>query len=312
MRRALLGLILFAVSCPAPARMDVLVVRADRNAVQAEVVEALRGGPGDASPDPRIAVREIGIESYAGDESPPRADLVVTVGVEAAAAVLRKPATAPVYCTFLPRDTFAVLLRDLPAQRPARGRISALYIDQPLIRRLQLLRLALPHMKRFGVVLGPESRAGEAGLQQMARSQHLSFNIEFVTDEKQLISAIHGALTGADALFAIPDALVFNRRTAENILLTTYRLGKPVIGYSRAYVTAGALLAVHSTPAQIGRQIGETLRALPPSGALPPPQYPRYFDVEVNEHVARSLGMDLESGRELTRRLVALEAGGAP
>lgn len=312
MIRLLLALMVCAASWPALARMDVLVVRADRNAVHAEVIDALRAALGDAPPDARIAVREIDTEGFAGDASPPRADLVVTVGVEAAAAALRRPAATPVYCTFLPQDTFAALLRDLPAQRPARERISALYIDQPLARRLQLLRLALPQMKRFGVVLGPEARAGEAGLQQMARSQKLSFNIEVVSDEKQLVGALHGALHGADALFAVPDALVFNRRTAENILLTTYRLGKPVIGYSRAYVAAGALLAVYSTPAQIGRQIGETLRALPSSGALPPPRYPRYFDVEINEHVAHSLGVTLESGGELARRLVALESGGAP
>lgn len=313
MTRLILGLVLFAASYPVLvlARTDVLVVRADRNAVHAEVVDALRSGLGDAL-DQRIRVQEIGTETYAGDDIPPRADIVVTVGVDAAAVALRKPATMPLYCTFLPQTTFAALTRDILGQRPARGRISALYLDQPLARRLQLLRLAVPQIRRLGVVLGPESRASETVLQQMAASQQMSFNIEIVSDEKQLIGALHGALSGSDALFAVPDTLVFNRRTAENILLTTYRLGKPVVAYSRSYVTAGALLAVYSTPAQIGHQIGETLRALPPSSALPPPQHPRYFDVEVNEHVARSLGLNLESGQELARRLAVLEAGGAP
>lgn len=313
MNRLVLGLILFAAASPGPAsaRTDVLVVRADGNPAHTQVVDALRNGLGDAL-DQRIHIQEIGTASYAGTDAPPGTNLVVTVGVDAAAAALRKPATLPVYCTFLPQTTFAALVRDMPDPRPARGRISALFLDQPLARRLQLLRLALPQMKRFGVVLGPETRASETGLQQMAKSQKLSFNIEIISDEKQLIGALYSALNGADALFAVPDALVFNRRTAENILLTTYRLGKPVIGYSSSFVSAGALLAVHSTPAQMGRQIGETLRALPAAGALPPPQHPRYFDVEVNDHVAHSLGLSIESGDELARRLAAREAGGTP
>ena len=210
------------------------------------------------------------------------------------------------------QTTFAALTQDPWGRRPGRGQVAALYLDQPLARRLALLRLAVPQLRRFGVVLGPESRSAEAALRQMAAAQRISFNIETIHDESQLIGSLHRALNGADALFALPDTLVFNRHTAENILLTSYRLGKPVIGYSRAYVLAGALLAVYSTPAQIGRQIGETLRALPPSGALPPSQHPRYFEVEVNEHVARSFGLHLESGPELTRRLAVREGEGAP
>jgi hypothetical protein len=69
-------------------------------------------------------------------------------------------------------------------------------------------------------------------------------------------------------------------------------------------VSAGALLAVFSTPAQIGRQLGEELVALAEeSGPLPPPRHPRYFSVEVNARVARSLGLTVPSAAVLERRL---------
>ncbi len=109
----------------------------------------------------------------------------------------------------------------------------------------------------------------------------------------------------ADVLLAVPDPLVFNRHTAQSVLLTTYRLSKPVAAYSRTYVTAGALFSVYSTPAQIGRQIGEELLAMQdsPGRPLPAPGYPRYFSVEINERVARSLGIEPGQAEDLRRRL---------
>jgi len=60
-------------------------------------------------------------------------------------------------------------------------------------------------------------------------------------------------------------------------------------------------------PAQIGRQIGEELLAMHKKSGrpllLPEPGYPRYFSVEINERVARSLGLAPGRAEDLARRL---------
>ena len=108
-----------------------------------------------------------------------------------------------------------------------------------------------------------------------------------------------------DVLLALPDPQVFNGLTIQNILTAAYRQRVPLAGFSPAYVKAGALLALYSTPAQLGAQSGEIARAVLAGRPLPPPQAPREFSVGVNADVARSLGIavDADSGAKWAEQL---------
>ena len=105
------------------------------------------------------------------------------------------------------------------------------------------------------------------------------------------------------------DPVVSNRRTVQNLLLTTYRQRVPVFAYSKAYVKAGALAAVYSTPEHIGKQAGELVADILRKGSwsLPKPQHPKYFSVEVNREVAKSLGIRVPGTEKLETRLRASE-----
>jgi ABC-type uncharacterized transport system substrate-binding protein len=98
-------------------------------------------------------------------------------------------------------------------------------------------------------------------------------------------------------LLALPDPVVFNSQTAANILTAAYRRQVPLTGFSPAYVKAGALLALYSTPAQVGTRGGELLRQAMTGRPLLPPQSPREFVVAVNQNVARSLGLALDESQ---------------
>jgi ABC-type uncharacterized transport system substrate-binding protein len=299
---------------PAAASAEVLVVMAQKSPAHEEVLDAMRASLADASAK-ALTLRVMTATEFsdsglrAKDRKLP--ELVVTLGTDAAATVLRQKIPVPTYCTFLPQVAYAALVNAAGGERES---LSALYLDQPVVRQLRLIRLALPAGTRVGVVLGPDSQKSERGLRRAAAATSVALRREKISDEKQLVGALHRVLDEADILLAVPDALVFNRRTAQSVLLTSYRLGKPVAGYSRAYVTAGALLAVYSTPTQIGRQIGEELltRQKRAERPLPAPGYPRYFSVEVNERVARSLGIEMGPEDELARRLAAMNTGGNP
>jgi len=305
------ALLFVLVMSPSLAHADVLVVRANQNAVHEEVLSSLRATLADRSGN-HLKLRVISVTEFS--QSGPRAadselpSLIITLGTDAAAAVLQKNIPTPTYCTFLPKAAYTLLAN---SSNEMLARRSALYLDQPFTRQMQLIRLALPTRVRVGAILGPESRKSEHDLRQAAVSAGLVLRVEQITDEKQLVGALHRTMDGADVLLAVPDPLVFNRNTAQSVLLTTYRLGKPVAGYSRAYVSAGALLSVYSTPAQIGRQIGEELLAMQdrPGRPLPAPGYPRYFSVEINERVARSLGIEPDQVEDLTRRLAEKTTG---
>jgi len=306
--RRLIALTAFAavfVSWPAAAATEVLVVVAQQSPAYEEALAALRARLANV-PDKVLALRVMTAEEFS-DSGPRTTDrilpgLVVTLGTDAAATVLQYKLPIPTYCTFLPQAAYTVLAN---AAGRERAHLSALYLDQPFIRQLRLIRLALPERSRVGMVLGPDSRKNERELRRIAAVARIVLRVEQISDEKQLVGALHRVLDDTDILLAVPDALVFNRRTAQSMLLTTYRLGKPVAGYSRAYVTAGALFAVYSTPSQIGRQIGEELLAMQNKAdrSLPAAGYPRYFSVEVNERVAHSLGIEPGRADDLARQL---------
>ena len=78
------------------------------------------------------------------------------------------------------------------------------------------------------------------------------------------------------------------------------------MAFSPAYVRAGALLSLYTTPSQIGVQAAAMAKTVVQGAPLPAPQYPLEYEVGVNEYVARSLGLMLD-GASLAERLHRLE-----
>lgn len=122
-----------------------------------------------------------------------------------------------------------------------------------------------------------------------------------------LPEALHELLQNSDVLFALPDSAIYNDSTIRNILLTTYRSGIPLIGFSTGFVKAGALCAVSSTPAQIAAQAATLIRQFGESHLLPAAQYPQEFEVTINEQVANSLGLPIKTTFELSHEIKAAE-----
>lgn len=300
-----------SVGAAPPAPFNVQIVVADPAPAHSELLEAMHAALG-RTPDRPLQVRTVTAREYSASGRPGGStpDLLVTVGSEAAAAVLNGRPSVPVFCAFLPQLAYDRLLTHPTRERDER-RVTALFIDQPLTRQLRLLRLAVPRAARVAVVLGPESRRAEPALRAAAGAAGLGVRVEAIDAERQLIGALHHLLDDTDVLLALPDPVVSNRHTVQNVLLTAYRAGRPVVGYSQAYVRAGALAAVFSSPAQIGRQLGEELAAVAAAGPLrlPPPQHPRYYSVDVNRRVAHSLDLDVPPADTLARRLAETEEG---
>ncbi len=201
-----------------------------------------------------------------------------------------------------PPPLLAVLVPRLAFERmadPVRvraGSVSAVFLDQTPARQLELIRLALPDAHRFGILITGESKAYAPALEAAGRERGLQM-VSSVVEQGGLYPALQSLLPDVDVLLALPDPMVFNSQTAGSILTAAYRRQVPLAGFSPAYVKAGALLALYSTPAQVGRRGGELLRQALAGRPLPQPQSPREFTVEVNQNVARSLGLVLDEAR---------------
>lgn len=228
----------------------------------------------------------------------------ITLGSDALARALSREGRPTVVSALIPRLGFERIVRDNPGK--AGAPVVAVYLDQPFGRQLDLMQLALPGMKRLGVLWGQESLAQQPNLLAAAQARGIDVLTVPVPSSTSLFSGLKNVLDGADVLFAVADPQVYNSNNIANILLATYRARVPVVAFSPAYVKAGALLAVYSTPRQIGVQAGMMGRTVLQGGAVPASQYPLEFSVALNEHVARSLGLSLDES-VLNERLHRLE-----
>lgn len=235
-----------------------------------------------------------------------RPQYLVAVGAKAALAIANSPLKMPLLVTLVPRTAYERLAADRRRDGQTAS-MSAVLLDQPFSRQLDLIRLALPGAKRIGLLMGPETRPRYPALQSAALERQLRLNALQVDQEHEIYPALQKLLPESDLILALPEPAIFNARTIQMILLSAYRQQLPLVGFSAAYTRAGAVMSLFSTPQQIGRQAADMLRAAMASGRLPPPQAPNEYLVSINPHVARSLGITLESEQQLLQRLRSLE-----
>lgn len=296
LRALLLALAVLAVCCGrAFAGSRVVVVTAERSGAHEETLVALRNALAPDVPDGDVAV--LGLRDF-DRGALADARIVVTIGTQAAKAVgIRMPA-APVLHTLIPRDAF-----DLLQYGPHSDRYSAIFLDQPVHRQIALLSIALPHTPNVALLASPASEDLARRLASVAREQQLRATIEKISTVDEIYPALERLLAEPAVLLALPDGVLFNSYTIQNVLLTSYRRRAPLVGFSPAYVRAGALLALYSTPAQIARQAADAVRRVLAGGGLPPPQAPREFEIATNPSVARSLAIELDSAEHIAARL---------
>lgn len=296
-----------AALCAAPSR--VLVVLSEDSSAYTEVATALRAAlPRELS----LKVSQITAvrATLEAELSAEPAVCIVTVGTKAATLVNATDTTVPVLHTLVPKLAWERSIQGKPGI-PAARRRSAIFLDQPLERQLELIRLVLPSTGKVGVIYGPDSLASAAALEESARGLGMRIESESIALGSELPVALQRVLERSDVILGLPDPEVLNKSTIHNVLLSAYRAGDPVFAFSPAYVKAGALASVHSAPAQIGQQAGEVVARLVKEGNLPEAQYPRYFSVSVNRNVARSMGIAVEQDANLRDRLTQASRSGS-
>lgn len=298
MRRRFLAALVTACLClmtygswAATATISVWVALSENGGAYQEVAEALRSELEREQPGP-INLRVAHWSKFA--DPTPKPQWVVAIGSAAQRGMqdlfAADDTPPPLLAILVPRLAFE---RIADQKRLRAGSLSAVFLDQPPGRQLELIRLALPDVRKVGILVGAESRSHVPAFEKAAKEYGMNLAVS-EGDNGSLFEALQRLLGNSEVLLALPDPAVFNSQTAANILTATYRRQVPLVGFSPAWVKAGALLALYSSPAQIGARGAELLRLSLSGKSLPAPQWPREFTVSVNRNVARSLGLVLD------------------
>lgn len=294
---ALLALICLLAAHAGAAPLRLAVVLSEQGGAYREYSNALGA---------QLVNKNVTLSVIDAEQPLPEADLVIAAGMKAAINVARTRPAA-MLAVLIPKEGFARLQKDFPAQaKNGSGVFSAIYLDQPLKRQIDLIAALLPTAGTIGVLYKSPPKELNA-LRTMTAAREFGLNERSAGSLSGIHAALQELLIGSDVLLALPDAEIYNAATIRNILLATYRHKVPLIGFSSGYVRAGALAAVFSTPAQIAAQSLAVISRYAETRELPAAQYAKEFEVSVNEQVARSLGLNIRSESQ-----IRIEIGAAP
>jgi putative ABC transport system substrate-binding protein len=217
--------------------------------------------------------------------------LLISVGITAARQA--SDSELPTLNTLITRRTYEAT-RSL-----YRAPVTAIYLEQPVKRQLQLVKSALPLRNSLTVLLGPQSQ--ELADELLQQSQRLAMHLRVLNVDKDGgVEQLFGQeLQAADTLLLVPDPAVVSRRTIKPLVLGSYRQGIPLVGYSKALVKAGALMAVHSTPEMLQQEMLDVVQRYFSGQALPVARYSADFTISVNYQLARALKLSLPSESQL-------------
>jgi putative tryptophan/tyrosine transport system substrate-binding protein len=218
--------------------------------------------------------------------------LVSSVAIPAARAATR---TIPTVMTFAVDDPVEEGWVASLA-RPG-GNLTGVTLHAPELtgKRLELLKVVLPGMRRVGVLAWP--RPGGLGQVRAAEAAARSLSLQTHVVEVQETSQYEGALDalkreGADALLVLSSSAFFAERRRIADLAIKHRL--PLVAPFREVVEAGGLMAYGPNIAELWGQrvpvyVDRILKGARP-GDLPIEQ-PTKYELVVNLKTAKALGL---------------------
>jgi ABC-type uncharacterized transport system substrate-binding protein len=231
--------------------------------------------------------------------------VLVAIGTRATRHALQENISNTVYASFI---TASGLLREIASEKGFPDALQgAVVLDQPAERIVQLAKLINPKARRLGTVVNGSAPNRLDEFKRVVKGQGLELMAASLFEESNPIADLKNIFARSDVFLVIPDKARFNSKIAKWVLFLSYRHRVPVIGYSKKYTDAGALISIFSTPWQVGRDTGERLLGYFSAQAQRPPvvhlQYPRYFSLSVNDKVAESLGLKIGDEAQLKERM---------
>ncbi len=283
MTSAIAGLFYAAVSMPLSQAAIVVAYESGVDAY-AEAMAGMQAGL-----DPR-QTHAIDLRAATGEADLARllsatdTKLVIAVGSHALAEVQAHRPVVPVMA--------AMVAPGAELERLA-GRVD---LDVSLSAQLDVMHGLLPRCLRVGMIHNPaRSRYTAEALE--ARARKLGFTLVVVEcgSAAQLLKAMASLKGKVDFLLCSPDPDLYNAVTIKPLILASIDLRLPIVGFSPAFVRAGAAAGIYPDYREIGRQAAAMANRFLRGEERMPWEEPARVQVAINQRVARLLGVDFQT-----------------
>ncbi len=227
------------------------------------------------------------------DKIDPSIDFIITVGREATLRtndyLAKVTKAAPQLAVLIPHRMYNSIASDLKNNADPSRKITAIYREQPVERQINLITKLMPDAKTIGVLTSMYDPNSILELKQAVLKKNLNLMITENKKREDLIDSLKNVLSNSDVLLTLPDPEIYNPFTAKGILVTSFRRGIPLIGYSKTYVDAGAVAAVYTKANQIAQQAAYITDNYFTKNTLLAPSYPVQYSIAMNKDMLLKL-----------------------
>lgn len=166
-------------------------------------------------------------------------------------------------------------------------------MECPHAAQITFISRALPKVRRLGVLYRSDTPRGKKAVDAMRAALPSGWAIEAIAVDKE--ASVSDAITRMfdtriDLVWTYPDSSLYDMATIKTLLLESLRQTIPVFGFSPAFVRAGAVIGVGTTPADQGRQAAATFKPARGNGGdgddlIIPPDMSTYVNTVVAERL---------------------------
>jgi len=207
--------------------------------------------------------------------------LVIAVGSRAATEVRAHRAGIPLVTT--------MVLRSAEADSSS-GHVD---LEIPLAAQLGVMRALWPQRLRAGIIRNPAlSRFSSEALDARARKEGFTPVIVDCDRPAGLLKAMAALKGKVDFVLCLPDPDLYTPVTIKPLVLASLEGRLPLVGFTPAFVRAGAAAGIYPDYRDAGRQAAEMAQSLLRGEAAGAGAGPRKFQVAVNQRVTRLLGVE--------------------
>ncbi|MFT4764828.1 MAG: ABC-type uncharacterized transport system substrate-binding protein [Oleispira sp.] len=167
---------------------------------------------------------------------------------------------------------------------------TSIYIEPPLSRQLQLADLLVPGDKKIGLLVS-NKQDKEDVFKTLTDAERMMLKVVSIEDYDNINQALFHVLKGTRLLLGHYNNDIYNAQNIKNILITSYRQRKVLIGPSRAYLKAGSFSTTFSDLSHIARRITEIVIHHKGTGQWLKADYNPHYRILFNPQVARSLNI---------------------
>jgi hypothetical protein len=220
-------------------------------------------------------------------------DMVVVLGMNVYKQLYKFDIANPILLLF----TQTAEYRAFQKSHSANNFVVPIFMDQPVGRLAKFVSIALPNENRFSFLVGPASKQIKGLIKKEFAKYGADTEFVDISGEANPIDAIEKLLYRQGVIIAIPDEDVYTPSNTKWLLYKAHQTGVPVIGFSSAFVRAGAIATVFTSVDQIMKQTAELIKTTLESkeDSLTFSRrvfYPKYFSVEFNDSAYRSQNRD--------------------